>query len=66
MHLYKDANAMAKHYAETLENSPNAWGQHVSPIYGQSHNILNAMDILFGSKVSRLAIDKAIKESDNA
>lgn len=30
----------AQHYAETLRRQPNGWGQHVSPIFGQSHFIM--------------------------
>ncbi len=27
-------------YIDLLNSPPNGWGQHVHPIYGQSHNLL--------------------------
>jgi hypothetical protein len=38
---YKEwtAEQFAIHYKETLDKPANAWGMHVSPIFGQSHFI---------------------------
>jgi len=32
----------AQHYALTLARPANGWGQHISPIFGQSHYIMIA------------------------
>jgi hypothetical protein len=55
-----NVDTMAKHYVDTINGQPNAWGQYVSPIYGQSHDIINRMTWLFGSHVTQLAITKGI------
>lgn len=63
--MESNVDLMAKHYVETLNWRPNAWGQYCSPIYGQSHNIMFRMSNLFGNETTQRAIDKAMKESNN-
>lgn len=53
--------AYAKHYVETIMSPPNAWGQHLSVRFGQSHNILGTMYHLFGANPSIDAIALAQK-----
>ena len=60
--MEENADKMARHYAEIIHSRPNGWGQHISPIYGQSHNILNRMSTLFGTEAMSRAIDKAMAE----
>ena len=57
-----NVDSMAKHYVEIINGKPNAWGQFVSPIYGQSHHIMIEMTSLFGSAITQLAINKAMKQ----
>ena len=40
--LHWTLERFAQHYADTLRSPPNGWGQHVSPIFGQSHHIIQA------------------------
>ena len=58
----------AEHYAETMAKPANAWGQHVSKIYGQSHFIMIAATKLFGRDAVQEAFAKAIQKNgeDNA
>jgi len=60
--MEEDVNKMARHYAEIIHGRPNGWNQHISPIYGQSHNILNRMSTLFGTETMTRAVDKAMAE----
>jgi len=60
-----NVNLMAKHYVETLNRPPNAWGQHLSHLYGQSHFILIRMTQLFGERVTNLAVDRAMNPYKN-
>ena len=30
-------------YVELLNSPPNGWGQHIHPVYGQSHNLLRKL-----------------------
>jgi hypothetical protein len=57
-----NVDTMAKHYVDTINGQPNAWGAYVSPIYGVSHNILPRMNSLFGTHVTQLAIKKAFNK----
>lgn len=52
----------AKHYVETLASPANAWGQHNSPYFGQSHAILYAMSKRFDPIEAADAVVKALKE----
>ena len=52
----------ATHYAETLASAPNAWGQHVSKIFGQSHNIMREANKQWEREAVNAAFTKAIKE----
>jgi hypothetical protein len=57
-----NVDTMAKHYVDTVNGQPNAWGAYVSPLYGESHNIMNRMTWLFGSHVTQLAINKELNK----
>ena len=57
-----NVDTMAKHYVDTINGQPNAWGAYVSPIYGVSHNIMFRMSYLFGSHVTQLAINKELNK----
>lgn len=51
----------AKHYAETMAMPANAWGQHLSDIFGQSHFIMIAASKIFGSDAVQEAFASEIK-----
>lgn len=53
----------AQHYVSTINNQPNGWGQHVSDIFGQSHNIMWAASKLFGHEATHAAIEDLLKGS---
>ena len=53
----------AKHYAETMARPSNAWGQHLSDIFGQSHYIMIAASKIFGSDETQDAFAKAIRKT---
>ena len=52
----------ARHYAETMARPANAWGQHLSDIFGQSHYIMIAASNIFGSDAVQEAFTNAIKK----
>ena len=52
----------AEHYAETLAKPANAWGQHISDRFGQSHYIMIAATKLFGSDAVQEVFAKAIQK----
>jgi hypothetical protein len=52
----------AKHYVDTIYSQPNAWGQYLSPIFGQSHSILYAMSKRFDPSEAAKAVVAALKE----
>ena len=52
----------ADHYAETLAKPANAWGQHCSPLFGQSHYIMIAACCRFPTDSVNAAFSKAVKE----
>jgi hypothetical protein len=58
----ENVDTMAKHYVDTINGQPNAWGQYISILYGESHNIINRMTWLFGSHVTQMAITKASRK----
>lgn len=62
--LEKSVDLMAEHFVDVINGQPNAWGQHCSPIYGQSHYILIRMTRLFGDETTQRAINKALKEGN--
>ncbi len=37
-------------YVDLLLSPPNAWGQHIHPTYGQSHNLLEKLWNEWGRK----------------
>jgi len=51
----------AQHYAETINSPANAWGQHLSPIFGQSHFIMIAAKMRYPSEAVNQAFEKALK-----
>ena len=51
----------AKHYVETLASPPNAWGQHVSPIFGRSDFIMRIMRQKFDDELMLEAIRAALR-----
>lgn len=53
----------AKHYVEIINSPANAWGQHNSVFFGQSHNVLDAMYHTFGAELSIEAIKQAEKRN---
>jgi hypothetical protein len=53
----------ARHYAEIINSPANAWGQHLSKYFGQSHFIMMESQKRFGLTETETAINKAIKES---
>jgi|APGre2960657404_1045060.scaffolds.fasta_scaffold08969_6 hypothetical protein len=55
----------AKHYVDTIYSQPNAWGQYLSPIFGQSHSILYAMSKRFDPLDAANAVDSALREHRN-
>ena len=54
----------AKHYAETMAKPANAWGQHVSDLFGQSHHIMIAAGELYPSEHVHRAFAKAVREME--
>lgn len=52
----------AAHYAETLASPPNGWGQHISPIFGQSHNIMREANKQWTRELVDEAFSAAIKQ----
>ena len=54
----------AQHYVSTINSQPNGCGQHVSDIFGQSHNIMWAASKLFGHEATHAAIENLLKGSD--
>jgi hypothetical protein len=60
--MQDNVDTMAKHYVDTINGKPNAWGQYISPIYGQCHHIHNRMTWLFGGHVTQLAINKELNK----
>jgi len=65
-HMVRDLNwnidDYAKHYAEIIHGDANAWGQFVSPIFGQSHHILGAIRAKYGEGQADAAIGRAMTE----
>ena len=59
------AQDYAKHYVETIYSQPNGLGQHVSPIFGQSHRILHTMSQRFDPLDAANAVDSALREYRN-
>jgi hypothetical protein len=53
----------AAHYACTLKTPANAWGQHISPLFGQSHQIMTAAGNKYPSEDVRRAFEKAVREN---
>ena len=49
-------------YVKLLHSTPNGWGQHIHPGYGQSHHYLLAMQKEFGQETFNTAIDAAFEE----
>lgn len=56
----------AQHYAETINSLANAWGQHVSSIFGQSHFIMTAAKRRYPSEAVDQAFEKALKNYKSA
>lgn len=54
----------ARHYADILVMPPNGWGQHVSPHFGQSHQIMIAASKLFGVRRVEAAFKAAVAEKE--
>jgi len=54
----------AAHYAETINSPTNGWGQHISPIFGQSHVIISAAKRRFSSDIVDSVFEKACKDVD--
>jgi len=52
----------AEHYVETLAKPANAWGQHLSDIFGQSHDIMIAATKVFGRDAVQEVFAKAIQK----
>jgi hypothetical protein len=50
----------AEHYADTLAAPADGWGQHVSPIFGQSHWIMNAATLRFSTADVQRAFAEAV------
>ena len=65
MNMEATVQTMAKHYVETINGCPNAWGQYLSPLYGQSHNIMSRMNSLFGNDATQCAINKLAKQMES-
>jgi len=55
----------ARHYAETLAAPPNGWGQHVSPVFGQSHFIMIAAGKHYPREAVERAFAKAVREKES-
>jgi hypothetical protein len=56
----------AEHYVETLAKPANAWGQHLSDIFGQSHHIMIAATKVFGGDAVQEAFAKAMQKTGEA
>lgn len=52
----------AQHYAKVMHQPPNAWGQHISSMFGQSHHIMGAACRHFDTETVMRAFDKAMRE----
>lgn len=51
----------AKHYADTLAKPANGLGQHVSDLFGQSHEIMRAATDCYPEKTVNAAFTKAMR-----
>lgn len=57
----------AAHYVATIQAPPNAWGQHISKIFGKSTGwILQEMFARWGSDASNAAIYQAFQAPRHA
>ena len=54
----------ARHYAETLLRPANAWGQHLSPLFGQSHHIMTVARDYYDAETVERAFAKAVRETE--
>jgi len=61
MHENWSLEDFAKHYRETMQQSPDGWGRYVSPIFGQSHHIIIAAVRRFGVDAVEAAFRIAIR-----
>lgn len=57
---------LARQYVDLLNSPPNGWGQHVHPMYGQSHAMLWYMIKTFGDIETHWAIHEAGRGEDNS
>ncbi len=56
----------AQHYVAVLHRPSNAWGQHLSEFFGQSHNVLQRMRELFGDTAAQAAVSQQLNQWRNA
>ena len=54
----------ARHYAETLHRPANGLGQHLSPLFGQSHHIMTAARKCYDAESVEHAFAKAVRETE--
>jgi len=55
----------AEHYVKTINSPANAWGQHVSSIFGLSHFVIAGAKKRFPADEVDRIFEKACKEYDN-
>nr|WP_250807792.1 hypothetical protein [Neorhizobium tomejilense] len=56
----------AEAYFEVLGSTPNAWGRHLHPVYGDSRNMLSMMQGVFGSEAFNTAFEDICRERREA
>jgi hypothetical protein len=62
--MEKTLEELAREYVYLLNSPPNGWGQHVHPIYGQSHAMMWHMIKTFGDIETYAAIHDAERGED--
>jgi hypothetical protein len=60
----KTLEQMAREYVDLFSKPANGWGQHVHPIYGQSHALYWHMVETFGDLETIAAIHQAERGED--
>ena len=60
--MEKKLKKLAREYVGLINSPPNGWGQHVHPVYGQSHAMLWHMIKTYGDMETHAAIHAAVTE----
>ena len=58
---YVKCYSEGKEYLELFDSPANGFGQHVHPMYGQSHLMLRYLYNKYGDKAVRMEIDNQLR-----